>query len=101
MNIEYLMLLSAAIFCIGLYGFLTSKDLVRILMSLELLLNAVNINLVSFSTFMDSQEMKGQVFAIFVMTIAAAESVIALAIILSIYRNKESIAMEEFNFLKW
>ena len=51
--------------------------------------------------FMDSSEIKGQVFAIFVMTIAAAESVIALAILLSIYRNKESIAMEEFNILKW
>lgn len=101
MNIESLMLVSASIFCIGLYGFLTSKNVVRILMSLELLLNAININLVSFSTFLDSQELKGQVFALFVITIAAAESAIALAILLSIYRNKESISMEQFNLLKW
>lgn len=101
MNIENTMLVAASIFCIGLYGFLTSQNVVRILMSLELLLNAINLNLVSFSTIMDSQELKGQVFALFIITIAAAESAIALAIILSLYRNKESISMEQFNLLKW
>jgi NAD(P)H-quinone oxidoreductase subunit 4L len=101
MNIENLLIVAAALFCIGIYGFLTSQNVVRILMSLELLLNAININLVTFSTYMDSLELKGQVFALFVITIAAAESAIALAILLSIYRNKESIAMEQFNLLKW
>lgn len=101
MNIENTLLLAASIFCIGLYGFLTSQNVVRILMSLELLLNAININLVSFSTFMDSTELKGQVYALFVITIAAAESAIALAILLSLYRNRENIELERFNLLKW
>nr|YP_009252813.1 subunit 4L of NADH-plastoquinone oxidoreductase [Cymbomonas tetramitiformis]ANA56947.1 subunit 4L of NADH-plastoquinone oxidoreductase [Cymbomonas tetramitiformis] len=101
MDIENLMLLGALIFCIGLYGFLTSRNVVRILISLELILNAININLVSISTFMDSQELKGQVFALFIIAIAAAESAIALAIILTLYRNKNSIELEQFNLLKW
>jgi NAD(P)H-quinone oxidoreductase subunit 4L len=101
MNLVNLLLVAAALFCIGVYGFLTSQNVVRILMCLEILLNAINLNLVSFSTFLDSQELKGQVFAIFVITLAAAESVIALAILLSLYRNKESIAMNDFNLLKW
>lgn len=101
MNIESTLILAAALFCIGIYGFLTSQNVVRTLMSLELMLNAVNLNFASFSTFMDSQELKGQVFALFVITIAAAESAIALAILLSIYRNKKSIAFEQFNLLKW
>ena len=67
----------------------------------ELILNAININLVSISTFMDSQELKGQVFALFIIAIAAAESAIALAIILTLYRNKNSIELEQFNLLKW
>ena len=101
MNIENNLIIGAAIFCIGLYGFLSSQNVVRVLMSLELLLNAVNLNFASFFTFMDSQELKGQVFALFVITIAAAESAIALAILLSIYRNKQSIALDQFNLLKW
>jgi NAD(P)H-quinone oxidoreductase subunit 4L len=70
-------------------------------MSLELIINAVNLNLVTFSTFFDSHEIKGQVFALFVITIAAAESAIALAILLSLYRNRGSIALNQFNLLKW
>jgi NAD(P)H-quinone oxidoreductase subunit 4L len=101
MNLVNLLLVAAALFCIGVYGFLTSQNIVRILMCLEILLNAINLNLVSFSTFLDSQELKGQVFAIFIITLAAAESVIALAILLILYRNKESIAMNDFNLLKW
>jgi NAD(P)H-quinone oxidoreductase subunit 4L len=101
MNIENNLVIGAALFCIGLYGFLSSQNVVRVLMSLELLLNAVNLNFASFSTFIDSQELKGQVFALFVITIAAAESAIALAILLSIYRNKQSIALDQFRLLKW
>ena len=70
-------------------------------MSIKLLLNAVNVNLVAFSSFVDPLEIKGQVFAIFVMAIAAAEAAIALAIILAIYRNTTSIDMEDFANLKW
>jgi NAD(P)H-quinone oxidoreductase subunit 4L len=98
MNLETNLILGATIFCIGFYGFITSKNAVRILMSLELIINAVNINLVTFSTFFDAHEIKGQVFALFVITI---ESAIALAILLSLYRNRGSIALNQFNLLKW
>ena len=70
-------------------------------MSIELMLNAVNINLMAFSNALDSEEIKGQIFTIFVLTVAAAEAAVGLAIILSIYRNRETIDMEQFNLLKW
>ncbi len=101
MNLEFFLLLAAALFCIGIYGLVTSRNAVRVLMSVELLLNAVNINLVSFSNFLDGQNINGQVFTVFVITIAAAEAAVGLAIILSIYRNRDTIDMEQFNLLKW
>ena len=100
-SLERYILLSTAIFSIGIYGLTTSRNVIRILMSIELLLNAVNINLVAFSYFLDPLEIKGQIFAIFVMAIAAAEAAIALAIILAIYRDTSSIDMEDFAGLKW
>lgn len=101
MNLEFFLLLAAALFCIGIYGLVTSRNAVRVLMSVELLLNAVNLNLVSFSNFLDGQNINGQVFTVFVITIAAAEAAVGLAIILSIYRNRETVDMEQFNLLKW
>ena len=101
MQLQYFLLLAAALFCIGIYGLVTSRNAVRVLMSIELLLNAVNINLMGFSNFLDSSGIKGQVFAIFVITVAAAEAAVGLAIILTIYRNRETIDMEQFNLLKW
>ena len=95
------LLLSTALFSIGIYGITTSRNVIRILMSIELLLNAVNINLVAFSRYIDPLDIKGQVFAVFVMAIAAAEAAIALAIILAIYRNMSSIDMEDFAMLRW
>ena len=100
-GLERYILLSVALFSIGIYGLTSSRNVIRVLMSIELLLNAVNINLVSFATFTDPLEIKGQVFAIFVMAIAAAEAAIALAIILAIYRNMASVDMEDFANLKW
>ena len=70
-------------------------------MSIELLLNAVNLNLIAFSNYLDSGAIRGQVFAVFVITVAAAEAVVGLAIVLSIYRNRSTIDMESFNLLKW
>ncbi len=70
-------------------------------MSIELLLNAVNINLMGFSNFLDPVEIKGQVFSVFVITVAAAEAAVGLAIVLAIYRNRETTDMEQFNLLKW
>jgi NAD(P)H-quinone oxidoreductase subunit 4L len=99
--LERYILLSTALFSIGIYGLIASRNVIRVLMSIELLLNAVNINLVAFSTYIDPLEIKGQVFALFVMAIAAAEAAIALAIILAIYRNMSSVDLEDFASLKW
>ena len=99
--LEKYILLAIALFSIGIYGLISSRNVIRILMSIELLLNAVNINLVAFSTYTDPLEIKGQVFALFVMAIAAAEAAIALAIILAIYRNMSSVDVEDFASLKW
>jgi NAD(P)H-quinone oxidoreductase subunit 4L len=101
LQLEYFLLIAAALFCIGIYGLITSRNAVRVLMSIELLLNAVNINLIGFSNFLDPVDIKGQVFTVFVITIAAAEAAVGLAIILAIYRNRDTIDMEQFNLLKW
>jgi NAD(P)H-quinone oxidoreductase subunit 4L len=74
---------------------------VRVLMSIELMLNAVNINLLAFSNYIDPQNIRGQMFAVFVITVAAAEAAVGLAIVLAIYRNRQTIDMESFNLLKW
>lgn len=100
-SLDRYLLLSCALFSIGIYGLISSRNVVRILMSIELLLNAANINLVAFSNFLDSLEINGQIFALFVMAIAAAEAAIALAIILAIYKNTSSVDIEDFAALKW
>ena len=101
MQVQYFLILAAALFCIGIYGLITSRNAVRVLMSIELLLNAVNLNLMGFSNFIDTQDIKGQVFTVFVITVAAAEAAVGLAIVLSIYRNRDTVDMEQFNLLKW
>ena len=90
---------SAALFSIGVYGVLARRNGVLVLMSIELMLNAVNINLVAFSQALDS--LAGQVFALFVIAVAAAEVGIGLAIVILIYRNRETINIDEVNLLKW
>jgi NAD(P)H-quinone oxidoreductase subunit 4L len=101
MQLQYFLLIAAALFCIGVYGLVTSRNAVRVLMSIELMLNAVNLNLMAFSNYLDPQEIKGQIFTIFVITIAAAEAAVGLAIVLAIYRNRDTVDMEQFNLLKW
>jgi NAD(P)H-quinone oxidoreductase subunit 4L len=101
MPIEFFLILSAALFCIGVFGLVTSRNAVRVLMSIELLLNAVNLNLISFSNYLDRSMINGQVFSVFVITVAAAEAAVGLAIILAIYRNRDTVDMEQFNLLKW
>lgn len=93
--------LGAVLFAIGMYGMVASRNAVRVLMSIELMLNAVTINLVAFSRYIDPSEVKGQVFAIFILTVAAAEAAVGLAIVLAMYRNTATVDMEEFNLLKW
>ncbi len=92
---------AAGLFCIGAYGVLSRRNAVAILMSVELMLNAVNINLVAFWRFNTPLEMGGQVFAAFVFVVAAAEAAVGLAIIISIYRNRRSVAVEEVDLLRW
>jgi len=92
---------AAFLFCIGVWGLINSRNAVRVLMCIELMLNAVNLNLMSFSNYLDGQLVRGQVFAIFVITVAAAEAAVGLAILLSLYRNRETVDMEKFNLLRW
>ncbi|HEX9717293.1 MAG TPA: NADH-quinone oxidoreductase subunit NuoK [Actinomycetota bacterium] len=90
---------SAALFSTGVYGVLARRNAVLVLMSIELMLNAVNVNLVAFSQLW--QDVTGQVFALFVIAVAAAEVGIGLAIVILIYRNRETISVDEVNLLKW
>ncbi|WP_019501053.1 NADH-quinone oxidoreductase subunit NuoK [Pseudanabaena sp. PCC 6802] len=101
MSLEAFLIIGAALFCIGIYGLISSRNAVRVLMSIELMLNAVNINLLAFSNFLDSTNIRGQVFAVFVITVAAAEAAVGLAIVLSIYRSRDTVDMEQFNLLRW
>jgi NADH:ubiquinone oxidoreductase subunit K len=99
--LEYVLLLGAYLFCLGIYGLVTSRNMIRALMCLELMLNGVNVNLIGFSTYLDPVDIKGQVFVIFIIAIAAAEAAIGLAIILNIYRNRNSARIDQFDLLKW
>ncbi|MCY3905887.1 MAG: NADH-quinone oxidoreductase subunit NuoK [Anaerolineaceae bacterium] len=95
------LLVAALLFCIGIYGVLARRNAVAILMSVELMLNAVNINLVAFWRYLAPQDMSGQAFAAFVFVIAAAEAAVGLAILLFVYRTKRSVIVEDVNLLRW
>lgn len=97
----HLLYLAAGLFALGVLGFTLRRNVIVVLMSIELMLNAVNINLMAFSNYLDGQLIRGQVFAIFVITVAAAEAAVGLAILLSLYRNRETVDMERFNLLRW
>ena len=100
-SLQSYLLLASVLFCIGVWGLINSRNAVRVLMSIELMLNAVNIYLMSFSSYIDGSIIRGQVFSIFVITVAAAEAAVGLAILLSLYRNRVTIDMENFNLLRW
>jgi len=93
------MLLSAALFTIGMIGVMVRRNIIIIFMSIELMLNAVNINLVAYAK--ELQNPVGQVFAVFVIAVAAAEAAVGLGIILAFYRNKETVNIDEMNLMKW
>jgi len=97
--LEYYLILSGVIFTIGIVGVLTRRNAIIIFMSIELMLNSVNLTLVSFSSFMG--DLSGQIFVFFVMAVAAAEAAIGLAIVLALFRNKKTIYVDEVNLLKW
>ncbi|EIJ80328.1 NADH:ubiquinone oxidoreductase subunit K [Bacillus methanolicus PB1] len=92
--------LALILFCIGLYGALTKRNTVIVLISIELMLNSVNINLVAFSKFGVAPSIYGQVFALFSMAVAAAEAAVGLAILFSLYRNSKTVMIDEMNKLK-
>jgi NAD(P)H-quinone oxidoreductase subunit 4L len=103
MFLNQFLFLGAVLFCIGVYGVLARRNGVLVLMSIELILNAVNINLVAFGTLWhttDISNMSGQVFALFVIAVAAAEVGVGLALVLLIYRNRQSIDVDELDTLK-
>jgi len=100
-GLEHYLILSAVLFSIGLYGALAKRNAIVILMSIELMLNGVNIALVAFSRYITPLALTGQVFAIFVMVVAAAEVSVGLAIIISIYRYRETIDATKINLMKW
>jgi len=97
-TVHYLVL-SAALLLIGTIGVLARRNIVVILMSLELILNAVNINLIAFSRHFGS--VNGQIFAIFVITVAVAEAAVGLGILIALFRNKETVLADEVDLLKW
>ena len=96
---SYCILLGSGLFTIGVIGVLTRRNVLVILMSIELILNAVNINLVALSRYFHSVD--GQVFAIFVITDAAAEAAVGLGLIIALFRNKETVNADEIDLLKW
>ncbi len=101
MLLNQFLILAAALFAMGVYGLLVRRNIVLILLSVELMLNAVNINLVAFESVLVTSDAIGQIFAIFVITIAAAEVGIGLAIVLLIFRNRRSANVDDLNLMRW
>lgn len=93
--------LATILFAIGLYGVMASRNAIRVLMCVELMLNAVNINMIAFNNYINMNDLSGQVFSIFILTVSAAEASVGLAILIALYRNRASVDMERFNVLKW
>jgi len=100
-GLDHYLILSAILFCIGLVGVITQRNVIKLIMCLEIMLNAVNITLIAFSQYITPTLLTGQIFAIFVMVVAAAEVAVGIAIVFSIYRSRKSVDMENFNILKW
>jgi NADH-quinone oxidoreductase subunit K len=92
---------SAALFCIGLFGLMTRRNAIAMLMCIELMLNAANINLVAFSAYLKGHTLTGQVFALFVLALAAAEAAVGLAIVINVYRAVRHVNADEINQMKW
>ena len=100
-ELYHLQLLSAVLFGLGMYGVLARKSAVLVLMSIELMLNAVNVNLVGAAIFLDPNQIMGQILVIFIITVAAAEVGLALAIILRLFRNRTTVNVDEVDLMKW
>jgi NADH:ubiquinone oxidoreductase subunit K len=101
MPITPFLILSALLFSIGVYGVLARQNAVLVLLSIELMLNAVNINLVAFSAHLGANGVSGQVFALFVIAVAAAEVGVGLAIVILLFRNRQTVDVDEMSYMKW
>ncbi len=101
MPVSFFLVLSALLFSIGVYGVLARQHAVLVLLSIELMLNAANVNLVAFSAYLQDAGVPGQVFALFVIAVAAAEVGIGLAIVILIYRNRASVDVDDMSLMKW
>lgn len=99
--LSWYLLVAAALFCIGLYGVIARRNAVAILMGVELMLNAVNINLVAFWRYIQPEYQAGVAWAIFVIVVAAAEAAVGLALIISVYRSRDSVVAEDLDTLKY
>jgi len=99
-TLQHFLVLSAALFSIGAYGVVTRRNAVGVLMSLELMLNAANLNLVAFNSYLHAGALAGQVFTLFTITIAAAEATVGLALVVSIFRARRSVRLEDVDLLK-
>ncbi len=100
-GLTHYLILSALLFCTGLYGVVTRRNAVAILMGIELMLNAANVNLVAFNRYVVPTAVSGQVFALVIITLAACEAAVGLALVLAAYRSLETIQVDEINIMKW
>lgn len=98
---SHFLILGAILFAIGIFGVLTRRNAIGVLISIELVLNAANINLVTFNKFLASPDGQGQIFALFVITTAAAAAVVGLVLVIAIYRNSKTIFIDKINLMKW
>lgn len=98
--LHWYLIVAAALFCIGLYGVLSRRNAIGILMGIELMLNAVNVNLVAFWRYMAPTTSGGQVFALFAFAVAAAEAAVGLALIIAIYRSRDTVIVEDIDLLR-
>lgn len=101
LNPSYFIALSAALFSIGIYGALSKRNVISVLISIELMLGAVNINLVAFNKYLTPEAFLGQIFAIFIITVAAVEVGLGLALIIAISRRRETTELDDLDWLKW
>ena len=98
--LEWYLILAAALFCIGLYGVLAQRNAIAVLMGVELMLNGVNINLVAFWRYLEPEAATGQAFALFVYAVAAAEAAVGLALIIALWRTRDTVILEDIDLLK-
>lgn len=104
LTLNHFLVLGALLFCIGLYGALTKRNAIAILMGIEIMLNAVNVTMIAFSYYnrqVFPERLTGQIFAIFIITVAAAEAAVALAMIIAIYRKRDTVDVSEIDMMKW